>query len=367
MSTDPIYGYHHLHATGIRTFNLLIAFSEGANHAVEEILKGVTLTLIKSNIKENDLPTLTNFREVVLPALLSHPHVASAYIIGTGEEPIPLYTIIGELLAINSATEYLSINNGTDEAMAVKIAVSGATDLSTQSLPGLREIENPKVIAAYAKEPKTLKALIAQAEDFGIELEVRQFSTDPYADLQAWMLEGVHAIVAFTPDDLYPVGTLLTPVINISSGSEFHNRFAGDFDIESEDTSERILEELLGVLSRVRTFSEYTKTSLPVMRLPLRRPNSDNPLHLAVINDALGSLAIDVATYFPHVDFLGTVTNWTELLTAPESLIILTTGSAFEVELLVRAPKGLHILDLSEVGSLGALAEAAAQFISQHK
>ena len=364
MSTEPLIGYSHLHATGVRTFNLLISFSEGANHAVEEIYKGITLTVIKSNISQGDLESLTTFRNEVLSSLLSHPHTASAYVIGTGEEPIPLYTIIGELLAINSATEYLSINNGSDEAMAVKIAIAGATDLSTQSLPGLREIDTPKVILGYEVEPKILPDLVTQADIFGITLDVRKFSADPYADLRNWMLEGTHVVISFIPSHLYPVGTLLTPVINVASDSEFHNSFIGDFDITSTDSPERIIEEVLGVFSRVRTFSEYTRTTLPVMTLPLQQPDQSKNVQLVIANEALNTLATDIAHHFENVDYLGFVSDWKLLPESRGLLIALTTGSPAELEQLESAPTDAQVMNLSEVGSLGALAEAAARFIS---
>lgn len=367
MSTEPIYGYSHLHATGVRTFNLLISFSDGANHAVDEIYKGITLTVIKSNISQSDLESLTSFRNEVLPLLLSHPHTASAYIIGTGEEPIELFTIIGDLLAINSATEYLSINNGLDEAMAVKIAIAGATDLSTQSLPGLREIDTPRVILGYEIEPKILSEIVTQAENFGITLDVRQFSTDPYADLKDWMLEGTHAVISFIPGHLYPVGTLLTPVINVASESEFHNSFVGDFDITSTDSPERIIEEVLGVFSRVRTFSEYTRTTLPVMTLPLGLPDRRKSIRLIIANEALNTLATDVATHFEEVDYLGFVSDWKTLQSDDALIIVLTTGSPAELALLRTAPMDAQVLNLSEVGSLGALAEATARIISTQK
>ncbi|MBC7463476.1 MAG: hypothetical protein H7227_04345 [Actinobacteria bacterium] len=367
MSTDPLIGYSHLHATGIRTFNLLISFSEGANETVVGISKLVDLTVIKSNIAGDDLRALTEFREVTLPALISHPHTASAFVIATGDEAIRASDVIGELLAKNSTTEYLMISNGVNQEAAIKIAVSGATDLSTQSLPGLGEIASPSVIVGYENEPVALTDLVAQFQARGISPILRQFSANFDQDLRTWMLEGTHAIVAFTPRDEYPVGTVMTPVINVSSNSDFHAHFQGDFDLASTDPTERIVEELLGLISRVRTFSEYTKTVLPIF--PSSRVVADptKPIGLLVCNEALTSLAEDIRDHFDEVQLLPMTQEGRSLIRSKELVLAITTGAASEIEFISMASTNFQVMNLSERGSLAALAEATAQEISMHK
>lgn len=367
MATDPLIGYSHLHANGIRTYNLLISFSEEANSVVREIAKQVALTIVESNIRGDDLDALTNFRLTVLPSLISHPHTASAFIIATGDEVILASDVIGELLALNSSTEYLMVSNGLNREQAVRIATNGATDLSTQSLPGLGEISSPTIHIGYESEPAVLAEAITQLKSVGIEPIVHQYSSDHHADLRAWMLEGAHAIISFTPPGSYPVGTPLTPVINVSSGSDFHKKFSGDFDIDESQTTERLVEELLGVISRVRVFSEYTKTVLPVLPPASAAPDISQPIGLVVLNEALTSLAQDIAAHFEQVDFLPLTNEWPTFANAKELLLVLTTGAKDELAAPQASLNKVQVVSLSEAGSLAALAQAAADAISQHK
>jgi hypothetical protein len=367
MPTEPLIGYRHSHANGIRTYNLLISFSEEANSVVAEIAKRVDMTVVKSNIRGDDLESLTNFRNTELPSLISHPHTASAFIIATGAESIPLNSIINELLALNSSFEYLMVSNGLDEEQAIRIAATGATDLNNQSLPGMGVISSPSIHIAYELEPKLLAELISRLRNFGIEPIVHQYSADHHSDLRSWMLEGAHAIISFTPAESYPVGTLLSPVINVSSGSDFHRNFIADFDLDESQSAERIVEEVLGLISRVRVFSEYTKTTLPVLPPASAAPDISLPIGLVVLNEALTSLAQDIAAHFEQVDLLPLTNDWRSFSNTKELLVVLTTGANDELASLQGKSENMQVINLSQEGSLAALAQAAARAISQYK
>ena len=367
MSPEPIIGYSHLHANGARTYNLLISFSEEANSIATEISKRVDLTVIKSNARGHDLKELTDFRRTVLPALVSHPHTASAFIIATGDEVIRASDVIGELLALNSSTEYLMVSSGLDEEQAIRISANGATDLSTLSLPGLGVISSPAVFIGYESEPEVLGDVISRLNELGIEPIVRQYSAHHQADLRAWMLQGAHVIISFTPAGYYPVGTPLTPVINVSSGSEFHKKFSGDFDLDESQSAERIVDELLGVFSRVRLFSEYTRTVIPIFPPSNVVADPSRPIGLVILNEALTSLSQELASNFDQVDLLPFTFDWQEINHAKNLLVVLTTGANDELATLQGKTENMQLVNLSEEGSLAALAQAAADAISTHK
>lgn len=367
MPTEPLIGYSHGHANGIRTYNLLISFSQEANSVVEEIAKRVDLTVVKNNIRGDDLDSLTEFRRKLLPPLVSHPHTASAFILATGHEVIPASDVIGELLALNSSIEYLMVSNGLDEEQAIRIATNGATDLSTQSLPGMGIIASPNIHIGYESEPAILAELITQLNRVGVEPIVHQYSLDHHLDLLDWMLAGAHAIISFTPAQSYPVGTPLSPVINVATGSDFHGKFRSDFDLNETQSAERIVEELLGAVSRVRMFSEYTKTTLPVLPPASALPDSSRPIGIVVLNPALNTLAQDMVAHFDQVDLIPNTGDLSTHASTKALFIVLTTGAESEMKTWNGEAENVRLIDLSEEGSLALLAKATSEAIAAYK
>lgn len=338
MSTNPLIGYLHQHSIGIRTLNLLISLSTAANSTARAIAEQVDINLIESAIAPDDEAALTDFRSHLLPAIVGHQHTASAFLIAAGNEKLSAIEVVTELRTLNPLIEYLVVSDGPGEEFAVMIGIGAAKDFAMQSLPGLAELSEPNLVIAFSEQPPCLDELLDKLSEVGIGATCHEFSTHPYPQLQQWSLDGAHAILAFTPSDRYPVGTLLTPVINVASNSDFHASVIGDFDLHTSSTVEEIVAEVVGTFNRERSFSEYTRTVLPIAA----------PLENLVIalNPALTNLARDLQKNFDVA-----------------SPIVLTSGSSDELALLNDFPSSTAVFNLSECGSLVGLAAKVAETI----
>lgn len=108
------------------------------------------------------------------------------------------------------------------------------------------------------------------------------------------------AILSFTPGDQYPSGTVLTPVVNVASSSDFHARFLDDFDVKDTNDNSAIAEKVMSVFQRNRTFSEYTRTFGPLRvgevegQLP-EITGIQNLIAIVPLNYAFQNLAEDIS------------------------------------------------------------------------
>lgn len=363
MPTTPLIGYKHQHGVGIRSANLLISLSTCANHAVAEIAKNVDIAVISSAIEARDSDSLRVFSESTLISLISHPNISSALIVAAGCEDLPIHDLVARMREVNPAVEYLVVRESRDEASAITLASNGATDLITQSLPGLGEIFNPKIVIGFSEEPPNLAALVESLKLAGIDSEVHQYINEEVGAIQDWALSGAHAIISFTPPTIYPVGALLSPVISIASDSNFHSKFLNDFDLAASATVPEIVNEVLGVFNRERTFSEYTKSVLPFAIELNAVASISKPIALIALNSVFHNLAKDLQQNFDYVEYLPGKVDIAQITKEAEIVVALSTGNLKEIPDMVDLPDNVQVLKLSEVGSLGDLAAAVSKLL----
>ncbi len=363
MHVHPLIGYKHQHGVGIRSVNLLISLSTCANHAVEEIAKNVDITVISSAIAATDSDSLAAFSESTLTSLISHPNTSCARIVAAGCEEIRIPNLMAHLREVNPAVEYLVVSEGRSEASAISLASNGATDLITQSLPGLGEIPKPKIVIGFSKEPPNLASLVEALKVVGIESELHEYFNEEMDVILDWALSGAHAILSFTPPSLYPVGTLLSPVINIASDSEFHSKFLEDFDLISSASISDIVNEILGVFNRIRTFSEYTKSVPPLAIESKTVPSISKPIALIALNAVFHNLALDLQRNFDSVQYLPGQVDVAQVAGKAQMVIVLSTGNSTEVLTLKSFPVNVLVVALSEAGSLGGLVAAISKIV----
>ena len=361
MPATPMIGYRHQHGVGIRSVNLLISLSTCANQVVEEIAETVDITVIGSDIQAKNQDLLEKFSYSILPSFISHPNTSCALIVAAGCEAIQIPSLIAKLRALNPAIEYLVVNEGRDHASAISLGSNGATDLITQSLPGLGELLTPKITIGFSDEPAIITSLIESLREVGIKSDIQRFGDEDV--IQGWMLSGAHAILSFTPRSLYPVGTLLAPVINVASDSEFHSKFLDDFDLGPSSSIAEIVTEVLSVFGRQRTFSEYTKSVLPFAIGPKANLSAPKPIALFALNPVLHNLARDLERNFDSIDYLPNRIDISKIAANSEMVILLSTGNPNEVSTANIYPPNVKIVKLSDAGSLGSFARAAAKLI----
>ena len=363
MPATPLIGYQHQHGIGIRSVNLLISLSTCANHAVAEIAKNVDVTVISSAIEANDSDSLRAFSESTLTSLISHPNISCALIVASGCEGLPIHNLVARMREVNPAVEYLVVTESRDEASAITLASNGATDLITQSLPGLSEILKPRIVIGFSQVPPNLAALVEALKIVGIDSEVHQYINEEVEIVQDWALSGALAILSFTPPSIYPVGTLPSPVITIASDSNFHSKFLNDFDLAASSTVPEIVNEVLGVFNRERTYSEYTKSVLPFAMAPNAVASISKPMALIALNSVFHNLAKDIEQNFDSVEYLPGKVDILQIAGEAEIIFALSTGNPREIPDTVDLPDNVQILKLSEVGSLGDLAAAVSKLV----
>jgi hypothetical protein len=386
LTTDQLIGYHHHHVMGIRSYNLLVPLSICALPISKRIAQRVDISIIEHGTQCDDRTALEELKYKLLPTLASHPHTTSIIIVGAGCESIQAREVAAELHSLNPAIEYITVSDDRSTESAIINGANSASNLILQSMPGLGVIETPLVAIGFSEAPKLLNELIAKLNQTGISTSCFEFGRDQERSLQEFMLGGSHAILSFTPGDQYPSGTILTPVINVASSSDFHARFLDDFDVKDTNNNGAIAEKVMSVFQRNRTFSEYTRTFGPLRvgevegQLP-EITGIQNLIAIVPLNCVFQNLAEDISknsesvlpiNYFGSMDAHLLDAIIASLTQAPyiRSIILLTSGSSDELQLLensnlVKNTPTIHILHLSEYGSLFAFAVGASQTIKK--
>jgi hypothetical protein len=386
VASDQLIGYRHHHAVGIRSHNLLVPLSVCALPVSKGIAQRIDISIIELGIHCGDQAALEEIRYRLLPALASHPNATSIIIVGAGCERMQAREVAAELHSLNPAIEYITVSDDRNEESAIINGANCANDLILRSMPGLDAIETPTLSIGFSEAPKLLDVLVAELNQAGISTSCFEFGRDQERSLQEIMLGGAHAILSFTPGDQYPSGTVLTPVINVASSSDFHARFLNDFDVKDTNDNSAIAEKVMSVFQRNRTFSEYTRTFGPLKIGEVEGKLPDitgiqNLIAIVPVNCTFQNLTEDISknsestlpiNYFGSMDAHRLNAIIADLTQAPyiRSIILLTSGSSDELQLLensklVKNTPAIQILHLSEYGSLFAFAVAASETIKK--
>jgi len=174
-------------------------------------------------------------------------------------------------------------------------------------------------------------------------------------------MEGSHAILSFEAEDQYPAGTLVTPVINVASNSNFHRLISGEFDLSHESSPADILHKVQQTFGMVPTISEALGTFEPLFDSNLPSLNDvaeADEICLLPTNPVLIPFLIDLVSH--QAGFF--LKDWESFdgqeVPAKKILVVGTGGGGDLVSNSLGSDSRSKKLTLSEFGSLHGLAAA---------
>ena len=354
-------GFRHAHGIGIRSKYYVMPLSRGASGFTRALAEDAHMTLIENNAESSDPTSIAEAAQIFLPKLAQHRHTAGILLIAVGDEPTPVQEIAAQIQALGTPCEYLVITDFPDMEMATGLALGTAQELKTMALSGIDRIEVSDLTIAYQEEPACLAELVALLEKNKFILRVHQMSPTDKGEMSALALEGSHAILSFEAADQYPSGTLVTPVINVASDSDFHRSISTEFDLSHESSVAEIVQKVQEVFGMVPTISEALGTNEPLFEanVPALNDVADaNEICLIPANPILISFLIDLVSN--QTGFF--LKDWENFegheVAAKKILVIGTGGAADESFASLESNAKVKMLTVSEFGSFHGLASA---------
>lgn len=354
-------GFRHAHGIGIRSKYYVMPLSRGASGFTRALAEDAHMTLIENNAESSDPTSIAAVAQIFLPQLAQHRHTAGILLIAVGDEPTPVQEIAAQIQALGTPCEYLVITDFPDMEMATGLALGTAQELKTMALSGIDRIEVSDLTIAYQEEPACLAELVALLEKNKFVLRVHQMSPTDKGEMSALALEGSHAILSFEAQDQYPSGTLVTPVINVASDSDFHRSISTEFDLSHESSVAEIVQKVQEVFGMVPTISEALGTNEPLFEanVPALNDVADaNEICLIPANPILISFLIDLVSN--QTGFF--LKDWENFegheVAAKKILVIGTGGAADESFASLDSNAKVKMLTVSEFGSFHGLASA---------
>ena len=335
--------------------------SRGASGFTRALAEDAHMTLIENNAESSDPTSIAAVAQIFLPHLARHRHTAGILLIAVGDEPIPVQEMAAQIQALGTPCEYLVITDFPDMEMATGLALGTAQELKTMALSGIDRIEESDLTIAYQEEPRSLPELVALLEKSKFVVRVHQMSPTDKGDMSALAMEGSHAILSFVAADQYPSGTLVTPVINVASESDFHRAIATEFDLSHDSSVAEILQKVQEVFGMVPTISEALGTHEPLFEsnVPSLNDVADaDEICLIPTNPILISFLIDLVSN--HGGFF--LKDWESFegleIAAKKILVIGTGGAGDEVLNILGSDSRIKRMSASEFGSFPGLAVA---------
>ena len=360
-TAQPFIGFRHASGIGIRSKYYVMPLSRGASGFTRALAEDAHMTLIENNAESSDPTSIAEAAQIFLPKLAQHRHTAGILLIAVGDEPTPVQEIAAQIQALGTPCEYLVITDFPDMEMATGLALGTAQELKTMALSGIDRIEVSDLTIAYQEEPACLAELVALLEKNKFILRVHQMSPTDKGEMSALALEGSHAILSFEAQDQYPSGTLVTPVINVASNSDFHRAIATEFDLSHDSSVAEIVQKVQEVFGMVPTICEALGINEPLFEanVPTLNDLADpNEICLIPANPILISFLIDLVSN--QTGFF--LKDWDNFdgqdVAAKKILVIGTGGGSDQISASVGQDARVKRMNVSEFGSFPGLAAA---------
>ena len=361
QKTQSVIGFRHAHGIGIRSKYYVMPLSRGASGFTRALAEDASMTLIENKAESSDPTSIAAIAEKFLPQLAKHRHTAGILLIAVGDEPTPAQEIAAQIQALGTPCEYLVITDFPDMEMATNLALGTAQELKTMALSGIDRIEESDLTIAYQEEPACLAELVALLEKNKFGLRVHQMSPTDKGEMSGLALEGSHAILSFEAEDQYPSGTLVTPVINVASNSDFHRSIATEFDLSHESSVAEIVQKVQEVFGMVPTISEALGTNEPLFEanVPTLNDLADpNEICLIPANPVLITFLIDLVSNQTGF-FLKDWDNFDGIDVAARKILVIGTGGGSDhISASVGQDARVKRMNVSEFGSFHGLAAA---------
>ena len=357
--TPSFIGFRHANGIGIRSKYYVMPLSRGASGFTRALAEDASMTLIENKAESNDPTSIAAITEKFLPQLAQHRHTAGILLIAVGDEPIPVQDIAAKIQALGTPCEYLVITDFPDMEMATSLALGTAQELKTTTLSGIDLIEQSDLTIVYQEEPACLAELTANLQKKKFALRIHQMSPTDKGEMSALAMEGSHAILSFEAADQYPSGTLVTPVINVASDSEFHRSISTEFDLSHDSSVEEIVKKVQDVFGMIPTISESLGIYEPLFEsnLPSLNEGADaEEICLVPANPVLISFLIDLVSNQTGF-FLKDRESFDHQEIAAKQILLIGTGGAGDEDLVVTDSR-IRKMNVSDFGSFHGLASA---------
>jgi hypothetical protein len=354
-------GFRHASGIGIRSKYYVMPLSRGASGFTRALAEDAGLTLIENKAESSDPTSIAAVAQKFLPQLAQHRHTAGIFLIAVGDEPVPAQEIAAQIQALGTPCEYMVITDFPDMQMATNLALGTAQELKTMSLSGIERIEESDLTIAYQEEPTCLPELVALLEKNNFTVRAHQMSPTDKSEMSSLAMEGSHAILAFEAGDQYPSGTLVTPIINVASDSDFHRAIATEFDLSHDSSVAEIVQKVQEVFGMVPTISEALGTHEPLFEsnVPSLNDVADaDEICLIPANPILISFLIELVSHQAGF-FLKDWENCEGQEVAARKILVIGTGGATDVSFTsLESNAKAKTLIVSDFGSFAGLAAA---------
>ena len=361
QKTQSFIGFRHASGIGIRSKYYVMPLSRGASGFTRALAEDASMTLIENRAESSDPSSIAEVAQTFLPQLAQHRHTAGIVLIAVGDEPVPVREIAAQIQALGTPCEYLVITDFPDMEMATSLALGTAQELKTMALSGIDRIEESDLTIVYQEEPACLPELLALLEKNKFALRVHRMSPTDKGEMSALAMEGSHAILSFEAADQYPSGTLVTPVINVASDSDFHRTISTEFDLSHDSSVEEIVQKIEEVFGMVPSISEGLGTHEPLFESNVPSLNDvadENEICLIPTNPVLISFLIDLVANQSGFFLRDEEHILDQEMSAKKILTIGTGGSADAALDSISSDPRVKKLTVSEFGSFHGLAAA---------
>jgi altronate dehydratase large subunit len=244
---------HQNRGVGIRNLQLILPSVVCSTHISRRIANEVgAVTFAHQHgcaIIGDDVAGIGDYFE----SLAAHPNIGSVLIVGLGCETIQGNELAEKLVAKNSSTNYLIIQESGGVDGTYKNGVKAAEDLQGKYPPKPAKLTSLH-IGIDLSSPNLLAAeVVTSLQSQNVKVTVSSSHKNSGLNFSELMESGVHLILSF-PDANQPTsGFPFIPVINIASDSALHTAIATDFDLPNKSSVDQVIEKIQEVVAGAGT------------------------------------------------------------------------------------------------------------------
>lgn len=248
-----LFGFKHEHGVGARSLHIIVALSQCAALPASLIARKNGNIQVVAPVSCDDTQSLHLLSQSLMPQLVGHPNVASALLVAAGCEGVGARDFMPHSLSRNGALEFIVDGESNRSSTTVLFGEAALSELSARSMPGFEYFTGSKVGILNGGSSHDLGAIQEHLTALGIETVFGGVRGGISPALTELALAGCVVIVNFLGPQDIPTGFPIVPVLNISSGSDLHDKVSELIDLHAQASLDEIVAAITATLGRQGT------------------------------------------------------------------------------------------------------------------
>lgn len=260
-----IFGFQHDHGVGSRSLHMVLSISNCAHLPASQISMKNENPHLNLAVNCDNLDLQKRYLKDFIPGIIGHPNVASALLVASGCEKLPVRKIVSEVLNRNNALEFIVAAECNKMNVTVMFGEAALSELSARAIPGFNHFVGSKIGIIHHGRQNFIDKLTERISSLGMEIELCDSKKDDDTVITDLTLKGCILIINFLAENEFPSSSVIAPTITIASGSDYHRSLSQLCDLGPNTSLEEIFTTVKNTLSRQKTRGENLNFFAPLI------------------------------------------------------------------------------------------------------